>query len=235
MIALLLLIVGLVVGYWLFASPYSQVFGLFPFRGKTRERVVALTFDDGPNEPYTSQIADYLDGKKIQATFFQVGACIDAFPDVTLRLHKAGHVIGLHSYSHRFSKNFTEPSLTKEIARTRSAVVRAIGKDPLLFRPPWLWRSPLLFRELRSRRLRAVSGVFCSNIEPLQPAAQRMAKSTLRKVKPGTILIFHDGYDARGGRRDQTVEAVKIVVESLQERGYGFVTVDTLLNTPAYR
>ena len=103
--------------YWLFMSPYSQVFGRYPYRGDRTDRVVALTFDDGPNEPYTSQIAEYLAGRNIRATFFQVGRCVERHPDTTARLAAAGHVIGNHSYAHAFHAYLVPGRLSREIAR----------------------------------------------------------------------------------------------------------------------
>ena len=82
--------------------------------------------------------------------------------------------------------------------------------------------------------LHPVSGVFCHLLEPWQPSAVRIARSAIRKARPGTILIFHDGVEGRGGDRSQTVEAVKITVEELLSRDYKFVTIDELLGIPAY-
>src|SRR3954453_19700162 len=97
-------------------SPYAQLLGPFPHRSRTGRPEVALTFEDGPNEPYTSQIADYLGGKGIRATFFQVGRAVRAHPDVTARLARAGHVIGHHSDTHQFTRYLHRDSLREELA-----------------------------------------------------------------------------------------------------------------------
>ena len=220
--------------YWLFMSPQSQIFGKFPYKVTTRENVVALTFDDGPNEPYTSQIVDFLNSKNIKATFFQVGKNVQRYPKTTLAIVKAGHVVGNHSLSHKFGKYFSQPGLKQEIQASQAIFSKLIGKTPALFRPPWLWRQPLLLKTLKEVSLVPVSGIFCSDLEVFQPKAERIAKRTLARVKPGTIIIFHDGYNAKGASRSQTVEAVKIVVEELLKQNYRFVTVDKLLKVPAY-
>lgn len=92
--------------YWSFMSPYGQTLGAFPYRarGLAGDKVVALTFDDGPNEPYTSQIAAMIADRGVAATFFQVGRCVQRHPEVTRALVLAGHVIGNHSFSHRFTR-----------------------------------------------------------------------------------------------------------------------------------
>src|SRR5690349_954580 len=87
--------------YWVFLSPSCQAFRQYPWRGVGDERVVALTFDDGPNEPYTSRIAEVLRERGVRATFFQVGRCVERSPASTAALAAGGHVIGNHSLSHQ--------------------------------------------------------------------------------------------------------------------------------------
>ncbi len=224
----------LAASYWTLMSPYSQLLGPFPYRGATEEKVVALTFDDGPNEPYTSQIADLLDERGIQATFFQVGKCVEHFPDVTRRLASAGHVIGDHSYSHEFRTCVGRRSLHTEHRQAEEVFLQVLGRRPALYRPPWLLRTPALLHILRERDVQPVSGVFCHPLEVLQPDPHRIAEAALAKARPGCILIFHDGYDAKGADRSNTVEGVKIVIHRLSSAGYRFTTVDRLLGVPAY-
>jgi peptidoglycan/xylan/chitin deacetylase (PgdA/CDA1 family) len=214
-------------------SPYSQLLGPFPYRGAGSERVVALTFDDGPNEPYTSQIADFLDLHDIKATFFQVGRAVGRHPDVTARLAAGGHVIGHHGQAHQFGRYLRPQTLATDIQQGLDAFA-VLGLRPMLYRPPWLLRIPALRGIARRHRLRVISGEFCHALEVFQPAPERIARRALAKTRPGSILIFHDGFDGRGGDRASTVEAVKIVVDGLLKRGYGFTTVDRLLDIPAY-
>ena len=75
-----------VAAYWTGFRPRSQIFGSFPYAAETEERVVALSFDDGPNEPYTSRLLDTLDQYDVKATFFQVGRCAQRFPSTTRRV-----------------------------------------------------------------------------------------------------------------------------------------------------
>jgi len=214
-------------------SPYSQALGPFPYRAAGAGRVVALTFDDGPNEPYTSQIADFLDLHDIKATFFQVGRAVGRHPETTARLVAGGHVVGHHGYAHRFSRYLRRETLAADMQQGLD-VFAAQGLRPALYRPPWLLRIPGL-REIAERhRLHVISGEFCHALEVFQPAAHRIARRALAKCRPGAILIFHDGFDGRGGNRASTVDAVKIVVAGLESRGYGFTTVDRLLDLPAY-
>jgi peptidoglycan/xylan/chitin deacetylase (PgdA/CDA1 family) len=220
--------------YWVLMSPFSQLFGRYPYRARPGERIVALTFDDGPNEPYTSQIADVLGSHRIRATFFQVGACVRRFPETTARLAAAGHVVGNHSLTHRFGTYLRPGAFRREVDETQEILRERLGRTPALARTPWLWRQPSLLRMLRQRRLEPVSGVFCHPLEVFQRDGAAIARRALAQTRPGTILIFHDGFDGRGGDRGETVRAVRLTVEGLLARGYRFVTVDELLGVPAY-
>jgi peptidoglycan/xylan/chitin deacetylase (PgdA/CDA1 family) len=236
-LVLILVAVVLVVAlvYWVFMSSYSQVFGTFPWRVKTSKKVIALTFDDGPNEPYTSEILNYLNSKGVKATFFQVGKCVERYPDTTKEIIKSGHVIGNHSLSHAFHNYLTHPAFENEIDSNQQILKNTIGKSSALFRSPWLWRQPWLLKSLRRRGLQPVSGQFCHPLEPFQIDGDKIARSVLRKSKPGAIIIFHDGRESRGGDRSQTVKATKIVVDQLLNDGYQFVTIDELLGVQAYQ
>jgi peptidoglycan/xylan/chitin deacetylase (PgdA/CDA1 family) len=221
--------------YWVFLAPSAQVFGRYPYRSAGTDRVVALTFDDGPNEPYTSQIAGYLGSQGIRGTFFQVGVCVERHPETTDRLVAAGHVVGNHSLTHRFTTYLRPGAFRREIDQNQRLLSERLGRTPALARTPWLWRQPVLLRMLRRRGLQPVAGVFAHPLEVFQRDGAAMARWAVARTRPGTILIFHDGFDGRGGHRGETVEAVRLTVEGLRARGYRFATVDELLGVPAYQ
>jgi peptidoglycan-N-acetylglucosamine deacetylase len=220
--------------YWLCMSPYSQALGTFPYRGAREDKVIALTFDDGPNEPYTSQIADFLGERQIRATFFQVGRAVLRHPEVTRRLVADGHVIGNHSFTHEFTNCLSPLTMEAEVRKAQAALA-TVGVRPGLYRPPWLLRIPAMRGVLADHGLQPVSGEFCHPLEVFQPRAQMIADGVLAKAKPGSIVIFHDGYDGHDGNRTSTVAAAKIVVDRLSEQGFSFVTVDEMLGVPAYQ
>jgi peptidoglycan/xylan/chitin deacetylase (PgdA/CDA1 family) len=93
----------------------------------------------------------------------------------------------------------------------------------------------MLLRTVRSHALKPVSGEFCHPLEVFQPDGARIARRAVAQTKPGSILIFHDGFDGRGGNRAETVRAVRITTEELLRRGYRFVTIDEMLDLPAYQ
>src|SRR5262249_4497142 len=120
------------------------------------------------------------------------------------------------------------------VERTQGLLRERLGKTPLLYRSPWLWRQPMLLRMLVGHRLQPVSGTFCHPLEVFQPNRERIPPPALPRTKPGSILIFHDGCAGRGGDRSETVRAVRLATEELLRQGYRFVTVDEMLTPPAY-
>jgi peptidoglycan-N-acetylglucosamine deacetylase len=221
-------------GYWLCMSAYSQALVAFPYRGAPPGKVVALTFDDGPNEPYTTQIADFLGERGIRATFFQTGRAVLRHPGVTRRLAGDGHVIGNHGFTHEFTNYLSRRTLTEDVRKGQAALA-TVGLRPALYRPPWLLRTPALGAVLRELGLRAVSGEFCHPLEVCQPRPGLIAERAVAKARPGSIIIFHDGHDGHDGDRASTVAAARIVVDRLSRDGYRFATVDELLDIPAYQ
>ena len=220
--------------YWTAFRPRSQVFGSFPYAARTEEKLVALSFDDGPNEPHTSRLLDTLDEYNVKATFFQVGRCAQRFPSCTRRVVQSGHVLGNHSYSHSFTSYLKQPRQEIEISLSQEVFYSITGLTPALYRPPWLCHWPWVLSSLRDQKLQVVSGTFAHPLEIIQPAAAKLTDSAARLARPGTILIFHDGREARGGPRDQSVAAIGPLIEQLGDRGYRFTTVDQLLGISAY-
>lgn len=206
----------------------SQIYGKMIWRVETDKKLIALTFDDGPNTPFTLQIADIIESYGGRSTFFVVGKnCMDQ-PEVITEIKNRGHEIGIHSYSHKFSKYITQPSYEKEILETKQ-ILNTFGVYTELFRFPWLFRTPWLLKAVERHKLLPISGKFAHMLEPIQPSASTMAKRVVKIAQPGLIVIFHDGYDAKGGDRTQTVIAINEVCKILSKQGYKFVTVGELL------
>ncbi|HUY53129.1 MAG TPA: polysaccharide deacetylase family protein [Candidatus Dormibacteraeota bacterium] len=229
LILILVVLILLVIVYWLFMSSYSQVFGRYIWRVKTKDKLIAMTFDDGPNEPYTSQILDILSENNIKATFFMVGKCIERYPEAAKKVLAAGHSIGNHSVSHQFRNYFKPKFYELEIQKNQEIFNKYLNITPTLYRSPWLWRYPSLLRRLKFAGFTPISGNFCHSLEVFKINANKIARSAIKKSKPGAIIIFHDGKEGVTGVREQTVQAVRLVVAKLLKDNYKFVSVDELL------
>ncbi len=224
--------------WWAGFGTRTQLFGPFPHRAppdgdvEGPAKVVALTFDDGPNEPWTGRLLDVLAERDVKATFFQVGRCAERFPSTTRRVVDEGHTLGNHSLNHTFSSYLHDPAQREEVLRAQDVLHRVSGVVPALYRPPWLCHWPWVLRTVDSAGLQVVSGTFAHPLEVFQPAASTMAAGAVRRTRPGSILIMHDGREARGGDRSQTVASVGPLVDRLRDEGYAFTTVDRLLGVP---
>ncbi len=185
---------------------------------------VALTFDDGPNPPYTGQILGILARYQVPATFFCVGLQASAHPADIARMAAAGHGLGNHTWSHPFLPDLSRAQLAEQLDRTDEAVTRAAGGGPGLFRPPYGSRSADVLRWLGERG----TPVVLWDVDPsdwARPGAALIAGRVLLHTRPGSIILMHDG----GGDRSPTVAALALVIEGLLDRGFRFTRADQLL------
>ncbi len=222
---LALLIMSFVAAYYLYMSPSSQLFGRVHYKLRTTKKQIALTFDDGPNEPYTSELLKILKKHRVTATFFVCGACVEKHPDSLKRIHTAGHNIGNHSHDHDFWHYSDTKLYRSEIQKTTKLIKDLTGAAPAFYRSPWLYRTPELLRMIRSLNLIPIWGRFGSEVEIFQPSPRLMARRAKRLLTPGAIIIFHDGRESRGGFRGNTVLAVDQFIADAKKRGFSFVTI----------
>jgi peptidoglycan/xylan/chitin deacetylase (PgdA/CDA1 family) len=229
LLALLALGVG---AYGLAVWPQSQLYGPIVTRGPSGERLVALTFDDGPNEPATSQILDVLAARGVKATFFVVGANARAYPDTLRRIVAEGHAVGNHSYRHRKRDTLLDPRY-REVERTQRVIEEIAGIRPALYRSPNGFHTPWQLRAVRGAGLTTVHwDVQTKDWE--RPDPETIVRRVLAHVHPGAIVLLHDGDDTRhGSDRTPTVQALPRLIDALEARGYRLVTVPALLGRPA--
>jgi peptidoglycan/xylan/chitin deacetylase (PgdA/CDA1 family) len=225
-----------------YAAPCSQIFGQVYYTAKVDQKVVALSFDDGPNEPFTSQILDILKANDIKATFFVVGQNVAEYPQVAQRIVNEGHVIGNHSYTHNANHALSNGS-EKEITLAQTTIAEITGVIPHLYRPPHGKKSPWEMNYLRREGLVAVNWSVSTNEEHGflyfgKPTADKAAKDIIKQVKPGKIILLHDGYgtehDNQRADRSLTVQALPIIIQELTAQGYRFITIPELLGIEPY-
>ena len=193
----------------------SQWLGCTYWRGRKDRNAVALTFDDGPS-PDTEQILDVLGAHEASATFFMVGREVESFPGIAQRVFAEGHEVGNHSYSHS-SYLFQRASETDaQIRRTQSVISETIGVRPRMVRPPYGVRTLAYFSATRALDLQTVqwdvAGFDWKRISPGQ-----IADNVLRKARPGSIILLHDGDSAKKQDRKNTVEALPLIIKGLKE------------------
>jgi peptidoglycan-N-acetylglucosamine deacetylase len=205
----------------------SPLFGPALGRITSDRKVVALTFDDGPNPDATPVILDTLAEKRVHATFFVLGSHAERWPELVRRISHEGHQLGNHGYFHR-KLQFKSPFyVSRDIRLGIRAIKRAGAPAPRYFRAPHGFRSPWTTPIALSYGERTVGwslGVWDSD----RPGVDEIVRRTLEGVSPGSIVLLHDGdgYNPDGDRM-QTAAALPHIIDRLKEQGYEFATLPT--------
>jgi peptidoglycan/xylan/chitin deacetylase (PgdA/CDA1 family) len=229
--AIILAVALLILGTHSRAWSHDQLSGIYIKHVATQEKVIALTFDDGPNEPYTSRVLQILRANGVRATFFLIGENVEFFPKTAREIVKEGHAIGNHSYSHPFFL-VMEPSRYEErqIELTDRILEAVTGAHCTLFRPPRGFRTPWLLRAAARCGLTSV-GWSEDASDWNHVSSARIAERIIQNAKPGNIILLHDGLNLRHGvDRSETIKALPKIITRLKAQGYQFVTVPDLLN-----
>lgn len=203
-----------------------QAFGVIVPRVETAEKVVALTFDDGPTAAGADSILPMLDSLGVRATFFVMGSSLAQRPDVGRRMVAAGHELGNHTWSHRRMLLKSQSAIRREVEPTDS-MIRVVGHaGPIHFRPPYgkkLLGLPWYLR--RTGRTTVTWDVEPESFPEVDGNAERIAAHVLERARPGSIILLHVMYRGRAESR----RAVPAIVAGLRARGYRFVTVSELM------
>jgi len=202
------------------------------YKVKTREKVISLTFDDGPHPDYTEQILEILAEKNVKATFFVTGENIEKYNSIAKRMIQEGHELGNHSYSHK-NLIFKSPMTIKKEITFTDKLLRDVGcKGDIHFRPPF-GRILLIAAFILSSLDKKVIMWSVPTKDYKEKDTSEILKKINRRIKPGAIIVLHDSGIVRNGKpvnRKQTVEAVKKIINNLQQKGYKFKTVSELIN-----
>ncbi len=211
-------------------APRSQLFGS-TFTGLPRgSRQVALTYDDGPNEPCTLRLLEVLERHSVKATFFMIGRYVAAQPQVARAVAGAGHAIGNHTYTHPNLIFCSSAQTRLQLQECERVLDDTVGEHSRLFRPPHGGRRPDSLRTVRALGyvpiMWAVSGY---DWNP-DPAAQIEA-NVMRYVQGGEIILLHDGGHVGVADRSATVQATDRIIRRCRDKGLEFVTVPQMLQT----
>lgn len=221
-------------------APGNQLFGPTVVRGAANLPEVALTYDDGPNPPYTDRILDVLHTEHVPATFFLVGRAVDAYPATVRRMVREGHAVGNHSWDHAHLVLDTPARVRGDLERTSDAIERAAGVRTTLMRPPFGMRDFVVVSQARALGYQVVMWSVPLPKDWEQPGDATIARRVEPNVRDGSIIVLHDGNRgivcAPTGKapralcdRSQEVGATRDIIDALRARGFTFVTVPRLL------
>ena len=194
-------------------------------------RQLALTFDDGPNDPHTLRLLEVLAKHDVHATFFMIGRFVRERPDIARAVADAGHVIGNHTFSHPLLIFESSAQTRRELTDCRRALEDAVGAHSNLFRPPFGGRRPATLRIARELGLEPVMWNV-TGYDWNAPAASVIEGKVARQIhaEGGDIILLHDGgHKAMGADRAQTVIAVESLIRRYSNHGYKFLTISRLI------
>jgi peptidoglycan/xylan/chitin deacetylase (PgdA/CDA1 family) len=210
-------------------APDAQWFGRTFSSGPRGSKQIALTYDDGPNDPHTLRLMEMLAKHGVRATFFVIGRYVERRPDIVRDLLKAGHVLGNHTFTHPHLIVSSPVETRNQLEECQRAVQEVAGEAPRLFRPPFGGRRPDTLRIARSLGLEPVMWNVTSWDWEMPPAA-KIVETCTRQMRGGDVILMHDGdHVALGSDRSQTVIATDLLIERWKTNGYAFVTVPEMM------
>jgi len=221
-----LALIALVVALLLRHSPAPKADGGPIAEVPTREKVVALTFDDGPHPDFTPAILDALEMYQVKATFFMIGERMQKYPQIVERVVADGHAIGNHTYDHPHDlESLASPEVIRELDDCEQIIEQMTGRRTHLFRPPRGLLNGTILTIAKEEGYQTILWTVSADHHDA-PTPEAMAKRVLEHVRPGAIILAHDGTFAS---RIRDVRATPLIISELQRRGYRFVTVPELL------
>ena len=213
---------------WASADVGSNIYLKVVCRGGNKERVIALTFDDGPDETMTPKVLDVLKRHGIKATFFLVGAKVDENPDIVRRIVAEGHIVANHTYSHSGLFPLSSGQQVKhELQKCNESIERAVGVLPKLFRPPFGVTNPIIGRVVKGLGLQTVGWSIRSLDTVGGESRENVCRRVERRLHPGAILLLHDSCAGA----DELLE--KIIVAAEREN-YRIERLDSVIKVDAY-
>ncbi|MGE0600928.1 MAG: flippase-like domain-containing protein [Dehalococcoidia bacterium] len=208
-------------------SPNSPLFGRVISGRPIGPSMMALTFDDGPSPETTPRVLEALRAANAKATFFVLGKHAERHPELVRRISEEGHEVASHGWTHNLLV-FASPATVRRELENTSRLIEGCGVPaPRLFRAPHGFRRPLLAREIGKLGMRVVGwskGVFDTAL----PGPDVIAARSAEAMRPGAILLLHDGDGNGSGDRSQTADALPAILKTAKDRGLRTVTVSEL-------
>lgn len=198
---------------------------IFIRNGSRDEKIIALTFDDGPHPKETHEILDVLDKYNVKGTFFVVGKHANWYSEPLKRASKEGHEIGNHTFSHPDISCLSSEDIKREIKECEDTLVKITGKKTTLFRPPYGSYSKDKLSEIaKESGYKIILWTTIDAKDWKNPPASQISDTIINKAQNGDIILLHD-YGT-----ENTVKALDTIICEMIKKGYKFVTVSELIN-----
>jgi peptidoglycan-N-acetylglucosamine deacetylase len=212
-------------------SPTGQWYGR-TFIGVSRpSRQLALTYDDGPNDPHTQRLLELLAKHNVHATFFLIGRYVQQLPRIAREISQAGHAIGNHTFTHPSLIFKSKAEIARELTSCRAALEDAIGGHSNLFRPPFGSRRPAVLRVARELGFEPVMWNI-AGYDWKALSATQIERNIASKIRGGDVILLHDGgHKHIGVDRFQTILATERLLTRYKAGEFEFVTVPQMMNS----
>ena len=197
--------------------------------GQSPDKVVSLTFDDGPDPVNTPKIIKVLRDNNIQGTFFCIGNQIEACKSIIKQAYADGNIISSHSWSHKNFTTINAAAISNEVTLTENEIYKVIGKKPLLIRPPYGATNDAVQTSLTALNYKTILWSI-DTLDWEQREVDNIVKNVVDNIRPGEIILMHCD-----GNKQNTTKALPQIISKLKEMGYSFVTVDKLLDLSPYK
>ncbi|MDR1202198.1 MAG: polysaccharide deacetylase family protein [Tannerellaceae bacterium] len=224
MIVIVIISVLVVIGIYLVYASYRIDSGIYVkalCRKKTDDKIVALTFDDGPDPTNTPPVLDVLRRYSVQATFFCIGKRAEEQPDIIRRIQQEGHLAGNHSYVHTPSfPLFSTARMTADLQQSQQVLERITGTKIILFRPPYGVTNPMV-RKVVCKLGYTVIGWSIRSFDTRKEEENRIFNRIVKQIKPGAVILLHD-------RLPGSAALVMRLLDYLKRQGYKVVRIDKL-------
>jgi peptidoglycan-N-acetylglucosamine deacetylase len=210
-------------------SPTSQLYGATFVRGRRGSRQIALTFDDGPNDPHTLHLLDVLASHGVKATFFMIGRFVRERPQIARAVSDAAHVVGNHTETHPNLIGCSSSQVGVQLDECERVLSDTIGPHSRLFRPPYGGRLPHVLRVARERGLETVMWSVSSRDWAL-PTIDAIEQQVAKRIRGGDVVLMHDGGNRQmGAFRGHTVEAADRLIRRFKQEGFAFLTLPEMM------
>jgi peptidoglycan/xylan/chitin deacetylase (PgdA/CDA1 family) len=217
------------------AAGYQSIAPTGQWYGRTftglprRSRQIALTYDDGPNDPHTLRMLEVLARQGVPATFFLIGRHVQQHQEIAREIVQAGHAVGNHTFTHPLLTFKSESEISQQLSECRAALQDAIGEHSNLFRPPFGGRRPAVLRVARELGMQPVMWNV-TGYDWKAPPADVIERKVAKQIRGGDVILLHDGgHKEMGADRSQTVMATDRLIVRYKSEGYEFVTIPRMI------
>jgi peptidoglycan-N-acetylglucosamine deacetylase len=211
-------------------APTGQWYGRNFHRLSRGSKKVALTYDDGPNDPYTLQLLEVLARHNVKATFFMIGEFVCQRPEIARAVLEAGHAIGNHTFSHPLLIFKSASTIRRQLADCQGAMQDALGVSATIFRPPFGGRRPEVFRIARKLGLQPIMWNV-TGYDWNAKSVDEIERKVTRQMRGGDVILLHDGgHLEMGTDRSHTVAVTDRIIRRYQQQGREFVTIPQMMD-----